>query len=948
MRHRRTRSVAALGAAVLLGALVAPASVHQASAADETAAPVDLVDDQATPATRSLFAYLQGVRGESVLFGQQHATDYGESFDTRDGVSSDVKAATGDYPAVFGFDTLIIEGRERPGVAEATREQNALTLARSIREAHDLGAISTLSAHVENFATGGDFYDTSGDALRAALPGGAKNAELTAYLDLIALAADNAVDADGTPIPIVFRPWHENAGSWFWWGAAFGSPGEYAELYRYTVEYLRDVKGVHNLLYAFSPGGGFGGDQDLYLRTYPGDDFIDVLGYDTYDASASPAFLNGLVDDLGMIADLADQKGKISAFTEFGITNGVQPDGANANPHWYTDVLDAIKADPEASRSAYMLTWANFGGDTTPYTPTSGEMLPDFQAFHDDPFTSFAADVEGESDIETTAVAEAPTVHLASPASGARVAASPATVRASVRGLDADQVTVTVDGTDISLELNPPADGSLWWTGDLALPAELLDNSTRALSVRVLSDGQEIATQASTIIAGPRPVLAHGVVDDFDGYGDDAALRSEFVQYGANTISLETQSIGDGTGALRLDYSFAAQSYTGIGKQVTDDWSDLGALELWLDPDASNNKLVLQIAAGGVAFEAYPSLAGDDATRLSIPFADWRPAPWDTANADKRLTPEMLAKVTQFNVYINAVAGAAASGSLVIDSIRAVPGAPLYSDVPNDHPDAAAIRWLHDEVIDLGDAGRFHPSRSLKDAEATAVFAAYDASVEGPLSSRRLAITEALWRVAGSPAPTVAHTFKDVPAASRAAVSWAAEEGIVDGASGVKFGVNGRVDRAEIARWLLRADVYRTAHEGTVISDFETGEQGWAIASWETNGGTVSAADGALVVDPGEGGNWVSWTGGLDLSGRTRLLLDVSSTTGFDTKAALQLGPDWTWCETSQAGWTGTPGIAAIDLTTLSPQCQALLGQVRGINVYLNQGHHVLEAISAQ
>lgn len=157
MRHRRTRSVAALGAAVLLGALVAPASVHQAYAADETAAPVDLVDDQATPATRSLFAYLQGVRGESVLFGQQHATDYGESFDTRDGVSSDVKAATGDYPAVFGFDTLIIEGRERPGVVEATREQNALTLARSIREAHDLGAISTLSAHVENFATGGDF-----------------------------------------------------------------------------------------------------------------------------------------------------------------------------------------------------------------------------------------------------------------------------------------------------------------------------------------------------------------------------------------------------------------------------------------------------------------------------------------------------------------------------------------------------------------------------------------------------------------------------------------------------------------------------------------------------------------------------------------------------------------------------------------------------------------------
>lgn len=47
------------------------------------------------------------------------------------------------------------------------------------------------------------------------------------------------------------------------------------------------MKDVHNLLYAFSPGGGFGGDEDLCLRTYPGDDFVDVLGYDVYDSSGA-------------------------------------------------------------------------------------------------------------------------------------------------------------------------------------------------------------------------------------------------------------------------------------------------------------------------------------------------------------------------------------------------------------------------------------------------------------------------------------------------------------------------------------------------------------------------------------------------------------------------------------------------------------------------------------
>lgn len=807
---RCTPTVAALAVATVLGALITPIAAPEAHA--EEPASVDLVDDQATSETRSLFAYLQQMRGKGTLFGHQHTTDYGQSFETRDGVSSDVQAATGDYPAVFGFDTLIIEGGERPGSRSNSREENALALAKSIREAHDLGGVSSLSAHVENLVTGGDFNDTSGDALREVLPGGSKNAQLTKYLDLIALAADNAVDENGTKIPIIFRPWHENAGSWFWWGAAFGNPAEYAELFRYTVEYLRDVKDVHNLLYAFSPGSGFGGDKDLYLRTYPGDDFIDVLGYDTYDASASKTFLDGMVDDLAMMSDLADQKGKISALTEFGITGGVQPDGSNPNLNWYTDVLDAIKANPAAARSAYMLTWANFGSNINPYTPVSGELLPDFKSYHDDPFTLFAKDVTGEEDITTEPVAQAPTLHLASPADGARISTSPRTIRVSAQGYAADEVSVSVDGTDITLKLDAPAAGSLWWTGELALPAPMLDNSTRALTVHVIKNGVEVATQNSKIIAGARPVMGHGVVDDFDGYGDDTALRSEFVQYGVNSISLEKQSVGAGTGALRFDYNFATQSYTGIGKQVTADWSDLDNFELWVDPDASGNKLVLQLMAGGVAFEAYPSLDGDEPENVSIPFDQWRPAAWDTANAGKTLTPELLSKVTQFNVYINAADGGEKSGSVVLDSLRAVPAGPVYTDVPADDPQAKAIRWLHDHVIDLGDAkGQFSPSKSLKDSEVVVIFNAYDSSVAAPSTAKRLEILQTLWDVAGSPAPTAVASYKDVPRSAQAAAGWAIEAGLVQAESSKKFGATKSVSRAEIASWLQIADKIRKA-----------------------------------------------------------------------------------------------------------------------------------------
>ncbi|GAA1875254.1 glycoside hydrolase family 26 protein [Myceligenerans crystallogenes] len=666
-------TVCGVSATVAAGAPAGDRSPGERAAAGR-AVKVDLADPAATAATRSLFAYLRDLDGKGVLFGHQEDLAFGETFGQPDGTSSDVLHVTGDHPAVIGFDTL-----EKAGMPLAERERNALVLARDISRAHAVGAIPTMTVHLENLVTGGDFYDTSGDALRAVLPGGSHHAELTAYLDRFATTARNAVDGQGRPVPIIFRPWHENGGSWFWWGAAFGTPGEYAELYRFTVEYLRDVKGVHNLLYAFSPGGGFGGDPASYLRTYPGDAFVDVLGIDAYDDSgASSRFLTGLTADLGMIGDLAQQRGKISAFTEYGISGGVRPDGQNANTHWYTDVFRAIAADPSAARTAYMMTWTNYGGDSSPYTPVDGEMLPDFLAFHDDSQTYFADDLRGVHTASTTPVASS-AAHLASPADGARVAAGPVTFRASVTGHAADRVVVTVaageTGAEHRVELSPPGPGELWWTGTWDVPAAELDNSRRDLTLAVHSGGDQLASTASTVVLGPEPQLPPGVVDDFEGYGDDAMLRSTWAPQNSNTLEVlraaEGGAVGGGTAAMRMSYSFATQSYTGAGRRIAGDWSAFREFEAWIDPDASNNRLVLQLVADGVAFEAYPSLAGDQPYLAAVPFADWRPAPWDTAHADRRLDAATLAKVTQFSVFVNAADGGATAGAVTVDELRA-------------------------------------------------------------------------------------------------------------------------------------------------------------------------------------------------------------------------------------------------------------------------------------
>ena len=217
----------------------------------ETAEAIGLVDDHASRETQELFIYLkEKMASKDVLFGQQHATDEGatllEDSSRAGSTDSEVKNAVGDYPAVFGWDTLSIDGYERPGV-EGDIEASIRNTVTSMKTAHDLGSIIVLSMHPHNFVTGGTFNDISGDVVNNILPGGEYNDKFNNWLDNIANVADQLKDDEGNSIPIIFRLFHEQNGSWFWWGASTTNTEQYTALYRYTVEYLRDNKEVNNI-----------------------------------------------------------------------------------------------------------------------------------------------------------------------------------------------------------------------------------------------------------------------------------------------------------------------------------------------------------------------------------------------------------------------------------------------------------------------------------------------------------------------------------------------------------------------------------------------------------------------------------------------------------------------------------------------------------------------------
>ncbi|MFC8434158.1 glycosyl hydrolase [Streptomyces sp. NPDC057253] len=660
---------------VLLGASVAVAAGSQLSKAAAAPSPrtsagvptqVRLVDDGANPATRSLFAFLKRQQGKGILFGHQHDLTYGFTFGTPNGKASDTKAAVGDYPAVFGWDTLILDGGERPGVEGGTHAENIAALSRVIRQGDARGGINTLSAHMPNFVTGGNFNDTAGRVVGRILPGGAQHARFTAFLDRVAKAVKGARRADGTEIPVIFRPFHENNGGWFWWGAGHTTSAEYIELYRFTVEYLRDTRGVHNLLYAYSPNQSFGGDPTGYLRTYPGDRFVDILGYDAYDDSAGSAgWLNGLVNDLAMVVRLANERGKAPALSEFG-ESGTE----GRDVKWFTRLSAAVEADPLARQATYMLTWANFGGTNRAYVPYPGHPLwADFVSYYEDPYTVFADDLRGVFSARTTAVGNEPFLHLVTPTDRQRVTTTRTTVRVRVTPARASRVTWAVNGGR-PRPLRLDADG--FYSGDWSVDPAWLDNRKADVTVSARVDGGTL-TDSAVVLLGEVAPLPDGWVDDFEGYaGDDVSLSEAYSHVNSNVTTLSGEHRATGSYGLAYAYDFTSAEYTGIGKSVDADWSAFTSMELWLQGDGSGNGATLQIVADGAYFEYGVPLSDTTGQRVQALFSDFRPAPWDTAHADALLDAAHLAKVTAFNLYLGHGSSGALKGVVHVDDIRAV------------------------------------------------------------------------------------------------------------------------------------------------------------------------------------------------------------------------------------------------------------------------------------
>lgn len=335
--------------------------------------PPKMVDPKANRQTQALYENLKKIASEHILFGHQDDLAYGVNWKEWHKKRSDVKDVCGNYPAVFGWDI------GKLGKLDRNIDTIAFAAMRKwMLEAYKMGAVNTVSWHVDNFITGGSSWDTGKNVVSAILPGGSQHEIYTQQLDVLAdffksLRKGFLIKQD---IPIIFRPFHEHTGDWFWWGQPHCTPEEYKALWRFTVEYLRDEKGVHNLLYCYSPDVFT--DKEHYLQCYPGDEYVDILGLDDYHDLIPENDPSELTRRLRLLVEMADEKNKVAALTETGL------EGIPVATWWTEYLLKNIKVDPVASRIAWVLVWRN-ANITHHYAPYPGHIsAPDFMEFSRD------------------------------------------------------------------------------------------------------------------------------------------------------------------------------------------------------------------------------------------------------------------------------------------------------------------------------------------------------------------------------------------------------------------------------------------------------------------------------------------------------------------------------------------------------------------------------------
>ncbi len=232
---------------------------------------------------------------------------------------------TGHWPALIGLDYAEFR---TGGLDFKVVNRLAIEYARK-------GGLVTISAHLYNPANprGGGLRDKGVDLETLLTPGNETHARWMHELDTLAAGLAELQEAG---VPVLWRPFHEVNGDWFWWGGK--KPETFIRVWRHMFEYFTKTKKLNNLLWVYGPNHG--------KRTadyYAGDAYVDIVGLDAYTDFVDPHHILGYPE----VARLPKPFG----FTEFGPHGPQHPPG----DYDYRRFRDGIEAN--FPRTTFFLCW---------------------------------------------------------------------------------------------------------------------------------------------------------------------------------------------------------------------------------------------------------------------------------------------------------------------------------------------------------------------------------------------------------------------------------------------------------------------------------------------------------------------------------------------------------------------------------------------------------------
>ncbi len=260
-------------------------TVEEAVMAPIVASHTTPVDADATAETKNLMSYFASVYGNHIISGQQEIYSNGpHNFEYEFEYLNDL---TGHYPAIRGFDygnfccpafgsddgstkRIIDWVKNKNGIATASFHLNVPTDMAGYTSGTRIDFSQTTYTEKTDFSPS-----------KVVVEGTKENLYYMEALKTLA-AEFKKLEAEG--VPVLWRPLHEAEGgggeeaSWFWWGRE-GSKA-YKDLWKFTYKTLTEDFGCHNLIWEWNSY-----NFDTSANWYPGDEYVDIIGYDKYNCT---------------------------------------------------------------------------------------------------------------------------------------------------------------------------------------------------------------------------------------------------------------------------------------------------------------------------------------------------------------------------------------------------------------------------------------------------------------------------------------------------------------------------------------------------------------------------------------------------------------------------------------------------------------------------------------